>query len=619
MFRVKKRILGTLIAFISLISIVFFQASAIKADENVVITIFHTNDMHASVELLPNVKTLRDQTPNSLLVDAGDAIQGKPLGTYTRGLAIMDLMNATEYDVMVLGNHEFDFGTDVVLENVYKANFPVISANTLASDGGLLLDGINGGNGAYYIQEIAGKKIGFFGITSEETAYKTNPNNLKGTQFVDTIETAKKQVEILKAEGADVIIALVHIGNDASSNPTSIDLANEVGDIDIIIDGHSHTIIQEVVNGVTVVQTGSSLENIGKIQLTFNGDDFTIDFELIDAETLGTYEPDVTVQALYESYMDEIGETLLEVIGNTTSIIYAYAEDGERLCRIEETPMGDLVADSMVYGAKELLKSTQYSDLPVVALQNGGGVRANIYPGDITIADTLSVLPYGNLISIKLINPNKLYATLENGVSKMFVEDGVITGLDGRFPQISGMRIEIDLTKTAYDSENPSAGEGERIVAIYLVDENNNETLLDRNDTTTEIAIVSNDFEVAGGDGYIMLADLKNIMEGGVLDELFAEYISKLTAEQGGSFSYEMDGNRIQVVKIEETEEERIDEVKNSDDSNFIKRSYTYENITKEFEIVNLDGTYYIKVRDLANFLGKEVEYDNNTKITTLK
>lgn len=538
-----------------------------QADEDTVVTIYHTNDMHSDVENLSYVAALKKSTANSILVDAGDATQGQALATYTKGAAIIDLMNAAGYDLMTLGNHEFDYGSAVAIANAAAAKFPVISANVFAEDGSLFLEGINGNNGANYIFEAAGKKIGFFGLTTVETAYKTNPENLNGTVFADEVETARAQVAALQSQGVDAIVAIAHVGNDASSNPTSINIAEQVEGIDVLIDGHSHTLIQETVNGTVVAQTGTQLANIGKITLTFKADGtLSAVAELIDEATYITGAKDETVAALYEAKNTELEPILAEVVGNTTQDLVAYAADGTRLCRIQETSMGDIIADSMVWGARKLVAGSAYEGLPIVSLENGGGVRANIAAGDITIGDVLTVLPFGNMLSVKVVTPQILYNTLENGICKMTVDkNGEVSGLDGRYPQIAGMRFEIDLSKTAYNPDAPEAGTGERVSAIYLVSEDGTETLIDRADTTTEIVLASNNFEIAGGDGYIMLSDLRNAGEGSVLDAVFADYIRELTAQAGGSFTYVADGNRSVVVNTTAAPAEKTEAAKTGD------------------------------------------------------
>ncbi|MDE6357339.1 MAG: bifunctional metallophosphatase/5'-nucleotidase, partial [Eubacteriales bacterium] len=387
--RISKLVASSTALTLALSSVPFNVFASNTADT--VITIYHTNDMHGNVKDLANVKTLKDATKNSILVDAGDCTQGSALATYTKGEAIIEIMNATSYDAIALGNHEFDFGSQKAIDNMKKAKFSPLAANVMNNKGELILNGINNGNGANVIKEIDGKKIGIFGLTTEETAYKTNPKNLNGVEFKSVIETAKKQVEILKKQNVDAIVAVTHLGNDASSNPTSIDLAKEVPELDLIIDGHSHTIIQEKVGDVTVVQTGTGLKNLGKVELNFKGNDLSINYELLNMEeVVKENKANETVSSVYNKYDNTVSETLKEVIGKTTTELYAYAEDGTRIVRIEETPMGDLIADAMVFGAKKLLETTEYKNLPIVALENGGGVRSSISAGDITLEDVFN-------------------------------------------------------------------------------------------------------------------------------------------------------------------------------------------------------------------------------------
>ncbi len=545
----KKYVKGLSLALSLTLTMPSFNAVNVFGQEQDSVIIYHTNDMHGSVEKLANVKTLKEKTKNSLLLDAGDATQGSSLATYTQGEAIVDIMNSAGYDVITMGNHEFDFGSQKALENMKKAKFKPLAANVVDAKGNLLLDGING-NGANVIEEVNGKKIGIFGLTTEETYYKTNPKNLNGTEFKDVIETAKKQVEILKSKNVDAIIAITHIGDDKSSSPTSIELAKQVQDIDLIIDGHSHTIIQEKVGKTTIAQTGSSLKQLGKVTLSFGDKGLDIKTELLDIEAVAKENlPNEEVAKIFNEYSKKVDKELKKVIGNTKTDLYAYDKNDKRICRIEETPMGDIIADAMIYSTKELLENTEHKHKPIVAIQNGGGVRANIKAGDITLEDVFNVLPFGNTISVKVVTPNILYNALENGVSKMVIDsNGNRDGLDGRFPQISGMRIEIDPTKPSFDHENPENGQGERVTAVYLVDENGKETLLDRKDIKTEIVLASNDFIIAGGDGYTSLSNLKHIAEGEVLDVVLADYITYLTDKNGGSFTYTMPGNRTEVV-----------------------------------------------------------------------
>lgn len=192
-------------------------AVTVKAATGTQITIFHTNDMHGrlldatKVDSNKNtvltqigadyVAAIKESVPGSLLIDAGDATQGLPFSTVSKGADVINLMNAAGYDGMTLGNHEFDYGKTQLLSNAALAKFPVVSANTM-DNGKPLLAGINGNNGEDFIKTVNGIKVGFFGITTQETVYKTNPSNLPGVTFSDTISTSQAEVTKLKGEGA---------------------------------------------------------------------------------------------------------------------------------------------------------------------------------------------------------------------------------------------------------------------------------------------------------------------------------------------------------------------------------------------------------------------------------
>jgi 2',3'-cyclic-nucleotide 2'-phosphodiesterase (5'-nucleotidase family) len=174
-------------------------------------------------------------------------------------------------------------------------------------------------------------------------------------------------------------------------------------------------------------------------------------------------------------------------------------------------------------------------------MTNGGSIKANIKSGEITVGDVYNVLPYGSSLAVKLVTPKKLYEVLEHSISelKLNKDSTRIQNLSSLYPQISGMRFEMDLNKTK-----------ERVINVYLKDKENSEILLDKFDDKTKIALVSNDFLISGGDGFDMLASGENIAEGNALDEIFASYITNLTDTAGGSFTYEMDGNRSVEINI---------------------------------------------------------------------
>ncbi|MCL2773853.1 MAG: 5'-nucleotidase C-terminal domain-containing protein [Oscillospiraceae bacterium] len=537
-----------------------------KAPQAKTVIIFHTNDLHGSVGGsvfgMDKIAAYKNSVPNSLLVDAGDATQGNAFATLTKGADVITLMNMAGYDVMTAGNHEFDYGLNQLLINAQAANFPILSANTV-KNGKPVLQGLKyaGGtqinNGATYIKEVNGVKVGFFGITTPETATKTNPEGIVGVTFggsVDDIKTVSlAQIQTLKTAGADVIVGIMHLGIDPSSDITSEKVAAALSGsgVDIIIDGHSHSTFDETVGGIYIAQTGSGAANLGKIQITMNKDNqiTNVTGTLIKAAD-AKLPPVKKITDKYNSLKAAQDVLLAPVIGKTSTTLWGGTVNGINEARAYETNLGDLVADAMLDAAKsQVADSNQFKNIPVVALQNGGGVRTVINAGDITKGDVISVLPFGNSLAFKIVTPDILYKALENAVGKITAQDastGKITGLDGRFPQIAGMRFEFDPTKTAttFDGSNNPITYGNRVTKIVLLnaDGTDGETL-SRTDTKTKIILASNDFEIAGGDGYIMLKGLESVGEGGVLDQVVSGYITKM-----GTVNYPIYQGRIKTV-----------------------------------------------------------------------
>ncbi|MGL4971754.1 MAG: 5'-nucleotidase C-terminal domain-containing protein, partial [Culicoidibacterales bacterium] len=232
------------------------------------LTIMHTNDMHGRLAAdssslgVAKLKTFVDQTQPDLLFDAGDALQGLPLSNESQGMMMLEAMNAIGYDAMAVGNHEFDFGYAQAQTYVNEANFPILASN--------ILDKIK--NESAFEQttmfELYGIQVGVVGVATPETAEKTHPDNVVDVTFQDPYTTTQAAVDQLEADGADIIIALSHLGLDDSSTERADLLAEQVEGLDLIIDGHSHTKLTEplVVNGTPIVQTGEYLNNVGVIE-----------------------------------------------------------------------------------------------------------------------------------------------------------------------------------------------------------------------------------------------------------------------------------------------------------------------------------------------------------------
>lgn len=551
----QRKILALILACVMLLSTVVvtgvvFKKSKADISNGVEINILHTNDIHGDGTNMAYIAKYKQETKNAILVDGGDATQGKSLATYTKGNALIQLMNKSGYDLSIFGNHEFDYGMEQLLKNVEAADFSFLAANVRKTNGDLLLK-TEEENGGYKIIEKAGKKIGFFGISTTETAYKTNPDNVKDVTFEPEIESAQKVADELNDLGCDLVVGLMHVGIDKESDPKGTDMAEQLEGVDLLIDGHSHSDVEYTAkNGTLLVQAGTQIKKLGKVTVTFTDDGKELKPQLLTSEQFTEYGKDDEVDKLHEKLLKDIEPMQNTVIGNTKDDIIANkeTENGKviRIVRNQETPIGDMITDAMVKESSEILKNTQYKDLPVVALTNGGGIRDNIPAGDITNGQVFSTLPYGMYVKIVVATPDVLYKAMESGIACLELDENKeVTGFSGGFPQISGMRFEMDLSKKSFEND---VCDGERVVALYIKNADGTETKLDRNDKTTKIALAANNFICAGGDGYTMLEGLETIGEGNTLDEILGDYIADLTEAGGGSFSYKFDGTRSVIV-----------------------------------------------------------------------
>ncbi len=562
--RIPSAAMATLLSFTLVFAMAPLTALSASAadDSNNTITIYHTNDIHGKLNSTYNedgtlsqigmdvLASAKENTPNSLLVDSGDVSQGQLITAQSKGAFAFTMMNAAGYDVMTLGNHEFDYGVDQLLSNVKTAKFPVLAAN-VKRDGSLLLKGVQSGidgydgNGASVIKTVAGKKIGFFGITTTETAYKTNPNNLKGTTFDSETETAQAQADALKAAGADLVVGIMHVGIDASSDPTSTKVAQETTGIDIILDGHSHSLDNEQVKNkdgsktVYIDQTGTGAANVGVLQISFDANDQpTITSENESPADFGKkFKADQKVTAVYDEADKALDPLRKTVIGKSENTLYGGTYEGQNVCRADETNLGSLIGDAMVDKAAQLVQGrSEYASTPIVALENGGGVRTTLPAGDITVADVNTVLPFGNTLSVKEVTPAILYKALEVGVSGVY-QDGKLAAVGG-FPQVGGMRFEFDIANQNFDAT--TGQEGSRVTKIVLLNKDGSDgQVLSRTDNTTKLLLASNDFTIAGGDGFTMLSGLKAVAESDGLDTIVQDYITNLTEQGNGSFRYD--------------------------------------------------------------------------------
>lgn len=505
-----KKILSILLSLTLFLPISVISVNAQEAT----ITIYHTNDVHGYVDVesssigLARVASLKKSDPNSILVDAGDATQGMPIASITKGQDIIKLMNLVGYDAMVAGNHEFDFGVENFLTNKSLASFPVLTSNILYNGSALSDEQI--------IIEKNGKKIGFFGLTTTETSSATNPEGIVGVEFLDEVSTAQKQVESLKAQNCDAIIALTHMG-DGPVPCTSKQLAEQVDGIDVIIDGHSHTVENETIKNTYITQTGSSLNSVGKVTLQFSENDVSVqEGVLLSKDYMTAVEPDAEVQAKIDAINNEQAAVLSQQIGTTSNTLWAGWIGNVAPTRIVETNFGNLATDAYHEKASSYIQ-TKGEDIPVVAVENGGGIREKVSNGAITKGQLVAAFPFSNTLYMKKVTPYILYEMMNVSSTLMDGQD-TETGMllqqkiSGGFLQVSGMSVVYDP-----NSEN-------RVTSITL---NGQNEALDRNDNVTEILLVSNNYIMSGGSDYAMLKDIDLYGElGGELETVEA-YVSK--------------------------------------------------------------------------------------------
>lgn len=475
--------------------------------------ILHTNDVHGAIEGYAYITALKAdyeaKGAEVILVDAGDYSQGEVYVSDTKGLDAVEMMNVTGYDVVTLGNHEFDYGYAQLKENMTKADFKILCANVYGEDGTPIFDA------NYTYTTKSGVKIGFFGMETPEAQTKANPALIKGLKFdTDLKAVAEKQLEALKDD--DVVIALSHLGVDDSSKPyTSYDLYNAAKGIDFIIDGHSHSVMTKGKNGEPIQSTGTKFANIGVIVI----DDAT---KKIESNSL--YEikedtaKDAAVAAAAQKIIDRIDKEYGAVFAKSkVELNGAKAPNGNR---DGETNNGDLITDAMLWKVMQNKEGLTVNEDHVVAITNGGGIRAAIKVGDVTKKDIKTVLPFGNTIEVIYVTGNELLEALE--ASTFCVPESI-----GGFPQVSGISYTIS-TGAVYDANAEtypaSTYYGPKSINRVTINSINGKDFK-ANDT---YAVVTNNFCAEGGDTYYAFAAATSKFDTGVtLDMAVMDYITK--------------------------------------------------------------------------------------------
>ena len=528
-----KKLLSLLLVLCLVLSLscTAFAAGAEKPLDGKTV-ILHSNDVHGAIDLYAAMAALKAdyeaQGAEVILADAGDYSQGTVYVSVNKGADAVTMMNATGYDVVTLGNHEFDYGYAQLAENMKAAKFQVLCADVLGADGKTIYD-------ANTIIEKGGVKIGFFGLETPEAQTKANPKLIQGLKFLagadgkELYDCAAAQVADLKAKGADLVVCLAHLGVDESSEPyTSYDLAKNVQGIDFIIDGHSHSVMTKGPNGEAIQSTGTAFANIGVITID-NATKKIVGNELkaiwhteknADGKSVTVVDyktRDEKVAAAAKAIIDPIDKAYGEKFAvSEVALNGAKAPNGNR---DSETNLGDLITDAMLWKVLADAEITVPEE-NVVAITNGGGIRASIGVGDVTKKDINTVLPFGNTLAVVYVKGSELLEALE---ASTFCTPKSIGG----FPQVAGLAFTVK-TYEEYDA-NPepypkSTYYGPKSIQRVTIDNVNGKTF----DPTATYAVVTNNFVAGGGDTYYAFAAATNQFDTGLpLDEVVMEYITQ--------------------------------------------------------------------------------------------
>ncbi|WP_261806259.1 5'-nucleotidase C-terminal domain-containing protein [Lapidilactobacillus luobeiensis] len=559
--RTRRQYFNWVVVFSLIISVLLGPSKSLLAATNKaattaateVVTIMHTNDMHGRLANVPNktvgmarLKTYRDQIQPTLLVDAGDAMQGLPLSNYSQGMDMVKAMNAVGYDGMTLGNHEFDFGLETALKYQQELNFPIVSANVFYRDGSQPFKSY-----ALTTKKVNGqdKKFALIGLTTPETAYKTHPKNVEKIKFEKPLPAAIKAMTAAIQDGADYFVFMTHLGvdettlKDEQSTYLASGLAKKYPDKRIFIaDGHSHTQLPTGLkfNNVIVGQTGSYLSTVGLMTGTYRAQDATLKAELHSAQELQALPEDPQVKVIVDQAQVNYDRDNSQVILPNNQIKFNGLRDN---VRTRETNLGDLIGDVLwEYGQTGFTKKSDF------AVVNGGGIRENLEVGPVNKGQIVAVMPFGNTISQITVTGAQIYQMFEHSLRSPAAKDAqgqVIydennlpkLGANGGFLQVSHtLQVSYDSTRPGSDPEKQTVGT--RVTSIKL-----NGKFIPR-DSQDTYQMATNDFMAAGGDGYTMLSG-KPVQQGPSMDTVLLDYMKKVTPATLANYRTELPMTRI--------------------------------------------------------------------------
>lgn len=476
------------------------------------LTVLHTNDVHgygvgdSAVDKegklvkegaigYARYKTIIDaykKAGDVLVIDAGDATHGQNFVTLSKGVNAVKLMEAAGVDAFAPGNHDFNYGANQLKKLADDADFDILAANVFVgkdSSGSLLYKD-------HVIKSFDGYKVGIFGMATPETLVKSNPKNTEGlympTGLEENVKIAQAQVQALKDNGADVIIMISHLGLDEESLVKSSDIAKAVSGIDLIVDGHSHTTLEagKKEGDALIVQAGAHFKNIGKAVLTIeDGKVKTKTASLISFLQAAESKEDESILKMLKGMLDENAVIESQVVGFTTEELDGVREN----VRTKQTNLGTLLTDAM--------RKASGAD---VAITNGGGIRASIPAGKITVGQIMTVLPFGNQMTVIKVTGKDLVDALTFGVSEY-------PKTAGKFPHVSGISFELVEGKDGVANAVKNvkvAGKDIDLEKVYT--------------------LATNDFMAVGGDGYEMFKGKEQVALYESLADILKNHIAEI-------------------------------------------------------------------------------------------
>ena len=508
---------------------------------NTKLVILHTNDMHGYLQASDSClgigavaqlkEDYEEQGYDVLLMDAGDYLQGSAFANLTQGESVVEVMNAAGYDAAALGNHEFDYGSDVLEKRISEMDFPALAANiTVDATGEPFTDQ----NAVFTLSD--GTKVGVFGLDTPTTGTASAPKNTAGLSFdkgEELYAAAQTQIDELKGQGCSIIVCLGHLGEIQSNDGNNAEniVANTSG-LSVVIDGHDHLVENQIVkdkegNDVLIAETGYYLKNIGI--LTYEDGKFTESLAEV-----GTYKgSDPELEKMIADVTAEVESTMQEVVAVTEFDLYGEAAPGNR---DRETNLGDFAADAVYW------QVSQATAAPDAVIINGGAIRTSIKAGEIRLLDIHNVFPFNNQLCTIQVTGAQLLEALEaatqNSPEPM-----------GAFPQVSGITYTLDTTVPYEKGElypgttnYAPAAPGSRITISEVGGK--------EFDPEAIYTIATNEFVATGGDTYYCFAEAgaKTMMYVGYLD--YEGMINYMKTELEGSIPeiYEETQGRITVV-----------------------------------------------------------------------